>query len=102
MYGLTWTPDGRSLIFCFKENRTLFVVARSGRRRKGRAGGRSHGRLCCAFNVSGEQHVGFLSLPRCAESDVGARAKAEARELSNDEYHKWSRLSPIGSLRGTR
>lgn len=94
MYGLTWTPDGQFLIFASK---------------------RSGPSLLWRVSVSGgpaepvTELTGDFAAPSMSRSNnmlvfshyhgaqnlmLAEGLTAGATELSNDEYHKWSRLSP--------
>jgi Tol biopolymer transport system component/DNA-binding winged helix-turn-helix (wHTH) protein len=96
MYGLTWTPDGRSLIFASKKTGPCLLW------RVLVAGGNVEpvADLTGDFAAPSMSRVSnmlvFSHYHGAQNLMLAPEPKAEARELSNDEYHKWSRLSPSG------
>ncbi len=96
MYGLTWTADGQSLIFASKRSGPplLWRVSVSGgpvepvTALTGDFAAPSMSRVSNMLVFSHYQGAQNLMLAEGLSS--------LANELSNDEYHRWSRLSPAG------
>lgn len=96
MYGLTWTPDGQSLIFASKRTGPQLLW------RVPVAGGPVEpvSDLMGDFaapSMSRVNNILVFSHYRGAQNlRTTEELQGEARDLSNDEYHEWSRLSPSG------
>lgn len=96
MYGLTWTPDGQHLIFASKRSgpSLLWRVPVAG------------GPVQPVTELTGDfaapsmsrlsRMLVFSHFHGAQNLMLGEGLRSEVRELSSDEYHKWSRLSPSG------
>ena len=97
MYGLTWTPDGQSLIFASKRTGPSLLW------RVSAAGGPVEAVTeltgdFAAPSMSRSSGMLVFSHYRGAQNLMLAEGlQARESELSGDEYHMWPRLSPSGT-----
>lgn len=96
IYGLTWTPDGQSLIYASKKTGSMLLYRVS----------INDGVVQTVSDLSGDYAAPSMS--RVSNLLVFSRYQgeqklmqadglaADAKEFSGDEYHKWSRISPSG------
>lgn len=98
LYGLTWTPDSRSIVFSSKRSgpHMLWKVSITDRKveQVSTVIGESAAPSIPAAGNTMVFHVVHVTKDLMLSDDVSS---SEAEQVTHDEYHQWLRLSPSGA-----